>query len=87
MDAMPQNLMYITWGPGQLLVVGLLIVVLFGSGKVSALMGDVAKGIKSFKKGLAEDDAPAAPVTPAKPVEHDSMRTEVKTGATSETKV
>ncbi len=36
-----------------------LILVLFGRGKVSELMGDVAKGIKSFKKGMAEDDGPA----------------------------
>jgi len=32
-----------------------------GSGKISSIMGDVAKGIKSFKKGMSEDDAPAAP--------------------------
>ncbi len=37
------------------IIVG-LIVLLFGKGKVSALMGDLAKGIKSFKKGMAEDD-------------------------------
>lgn len=30
-----------------------------GSGKISSIMGDVAKGIKSFKKGMAEDDEPA----------------------------
>jgi sec-independent protein translocase protein TatA len=39
------------------LIVLLLVVVLFGRGKISDLMGDVAKGIKSFKKGLAEDDS------------------------------
>ena len=39
------------------IIVG-LIVLLFGKGKVSALMGDLAKGIKSFKKGMAEDDDP-----------------------------
>jgi sec-independent protein translocase protein TatA len=37
---------------------------LFGRGKISELMGDVAKGIKSFKKGLAEDDANASPMLP-----------------------
>jgi sec-independent protein translocase protein TatA len=38
---------------------------LFGGGRISGLMGDVAKGIKSFKKGMAEDDdiAPAKPAT------------------------
>ncbi len=38
-----------------IIVIG-LILVLFGRGKVSELMGDVAKGIKSFKKGMADDD-------------------------------
>jgi sec-independent protein translocase protein TatA len=37
------------------IIVG-LIVLLFGKGKVSALMGDLATGIKSFKKGMAEDN-------------------------------
>ncbi|MBI1262494.1 MAG: twin-arginine translocase TatA/TatE family subunit [Rhizobiales bacterium] len=40
----------------QILVVVVLIALLFGTGRVSSLMGDVAKGIKSFKKGLADDD-------------------------------
>lgn len=46
----------------------LVVVLLFGRGKISDLMGDVAKGIKSFKKGLADDDAPAASADP-KPIE------------------
>jgi sec-independent protein translocase protein TatA len=52
------------------IVVGIIVILLFGRGKVSDLMGDVAKGIKSFKKGMA-DDEPVAPVHPsdsAKPV-------------------
>jgi len=40
----------------QLLVVLVLVVLLFGRGKISDLMGDVAKGIKSFKDGMADDD-------------------------------
>jgi sec-independent protein translocase protein TatA len=40
----------------QILVVLVLVVVLFGRGKVSDLMGDVAKGIKNFKAGLADED-------------------------------
>ena len=40
----------------QILVVVLLLVVLFGRGKISSLMGDMAKGIKSFKRGMADDD-------------------------------
>ena len=36
-------------------IVVILVVLLFGRGKISSLMGDVAKGIKSFKKGMAPD--------------------------------
>lgn len=43
----------------HIIVVVAVVVLLFGRGKVSDLMGDVAKGIKSFKKGLADDDEPA----------------------------
>ena len=39
----------------QIAVVVVLVVLLFGRGKISSLMGDVAKGIKSFKKGMATD--------------------------------
>jgi sec-independent protein translocase protein TatA len=39
----------------QLLIVLLLIVLLFGRGKISEVMGDFAKGIKSFKRGLSDD--------------------------------
>jgi sec-independent protein translocase protein TatA len=42
------------------LVVAVLVLLLFGRGKISELMGDMAKGIKSFKKGLAEDDETVA---------------------------
>jgi sec-independent protein translocase protein TatA len=46
----------------QLLVIALIILVLFGRGKVSALMGDFGKGVKNFRAGLADDDDPARPV-------------------------
>ena len=39
----------------QIAVVAVLVVLLFGRGKISSLMGDVPKGIKSFKKGMASD--------------------------------
>jgi sec-independent protein translocase protein TatA len=44
------------------LVVGVIILLLFGKGRFSEMMGDVAKGLKSFKKGMTEDDdaTPAA---------------------------
>jgi sec-independent protein translocase protein TatA len=38
------------------LVVGVIVLLLFGKGRFSDMMGDVAKGIKSFKKGMAEDE-------------------------------
>ena len=39
----------------QIDIVVVLVVLLFGRGKISSLMGDVAKGIKSFKKGMSSD--------------------------------
>ena len=42
-------------GIWQIAIVVILVVLLFGRGKISSLMGDVAKGIKSFKKGMESD--------------------------------
>lgn len=60
-------------GPWQLLVIGIVVLVLFGRGKVSNLMGEVGKGITAFKKGVKdgteeiekEAAASAKDVTPA----------------------
>ena len=52
------------------LVVALLL--FGGSGKISSIMGDVAKGIKSFKKGMTEEDTPAAP--PSDPFKREEPR-------------
>ena len=41
----------------QIAIVVILVVLLFGRGKISSLMGDVAKGIKSFKKGMSSDSS------------------------------
>ena len=46
-------------GIWQIAIVVVLVVLLFGRGKISSLMGDVAKGIKSFKKGMS--DSPDIP--------------------------
>jgi len=59
-------------GPWQILVIGIVVLILFGRGKVSSLMGEVGKGITAFKKGVkdgtAEVEAAAAePETPAAP--------------------
>ncbi|WP_317993063.1 twin-arginine translocase TatA/TatE family subunit [Bartonella gliris] len=44
------------FSPTHLIVILLIILVLFGRGKVSELMGDVAKGIKAFKKNMEEEE-------------------------------
>ncbi|MBV8184956.1 MAG: twin-arginine translocase TatA/TatE family subunit [Hyphomicrobiales bacterium] len=53
------------------LIVIVVVMLVFGKGRISDVMGDFAKGIKSFKKGMAEDDqaAEAAKAAP-RPVEH-----------------
>jgi sec-independent protein translocase protein TatA len=54
-------------GIWQVVIIGVIVVLLFGRGKISELMGDVAKGIKSFKKGLVEEDSE---VDTANTIEH-----------------
>ena len=43
-------------GAGQLILILLAILILFGAGKIPSVMGDLAKGIKAFKKGMNEED-------------------------------
>ena len=60
------------------IVVVVVVLLLFGRGKISELMGDVAGGIKAFKKGMAEDtDASSEPVRkdPVKTIDHQSGMT------------
>ena len=40
-----------------IIIIAILVVILFGKGKISSIMGDLAKGIKSFKKGMADDNS------------------------------
>lgn len=47
-------------GPWQLIIIALVILVLFGRGRISEMMGDFGKGIKSFKQGMNEEDAAEA---------------------------
>jgi sec-independent protein translocase protein TatA len=49
------------------MIVLLVVMLLFGGGRISGLMGDVAKGIKNFKKGMDDDDLP--PAKPASRIE------------------
>ena len=40
-----------------IIIIAVLVVILFGKGKISSIMGDLAKGIKSFKKGMSDDNS------------------------------
>ena len=40
-----------------IIIIAILVVILFGKGKISSVMGDLAKGIKSFKKGMSDDSS------------------------------
>ncbi len=61
-------------GYGHWIVILLIILVLFGAGRISGLMSEFGKGIKSFKQGLSEgDDKPAEPqqrqIPPQQPID------------------
>ncbi len=62
-------------GIWQILIVALVVLVLFGRGRISEMMGDFGKGISSFKKGMSETDEPQSkariepPVTAPPPAE------------------
>jgi sec-independent protein translocase protein TatA len=43
-----------------IIIIAILVVILFGKGKISSIMGDLAKGIKSFKKGMSDDNSSSA---------------------------
>ena len=73
--------MGLSWS--HILIVLVLFVLLFGRGKISELMGDVAHGIKSFKKGMTEDEEAAAE-TP-KAIEHQEIKPRPKTASRAKT--
>ena len=59
-------------------IVGVVVMLLFGRGKISEMMGDVAKGIKAFKKGMSDEDTAAAANATGTPVgttTSDALRT------------
>ena len=58
-------------GPWQLVIIAILILVLFRRGRISEMMGDFGKGIKSFKQGMNEDDT-----KPAKQISHEAKPAE-----------
>ena len=65
-------------GPWQLLLIAVVVLVLFGRGKVASLMGEVGKGITAFKKGVNEgkaevESAAADAAKDVTPVEKDKV--------------
>ncbi len=63
-------------GIWQVLLILVIVLIIFGAGKIPQVMGDVAKGIKSFKSGLKDDDEqpkplPGEPVVTVEPVKKD----------------
>jgi sec-independent protein translocase protein TatA len=60
-----EGLQKMSLGPWQLIIIALVILVLFGRGRISEMMGDFGRGIKSFRKGMADEpDSPPPPQIP-----------------------
>ena len=64
----------------QIAIVVVLVVLLFGRGKISSLMGDVAKGIKSFKKGMSDNPDQTSSISSSE----ETSKTSEETSKTSE---
>ncbi|MEJ0077060.1 MAG: twin-arginine translocase TatA/TatE family subunit [Alphaproteobacteria bacterium] len=71
------------------IIVIAVVLLLFGRGKISELMGDVAQGIKAFKKGMSDDEV--AKTDPTKPdtkvIDNDNAGTAMKARADTEKRV
>ena len=67
-----------TWSISHWLILLAIVLVMFGAGKIPTLMGDVAKGIKTFKKGMKDDDdeteKPDGTAEGTKPLEHATQK-------------
>jgi sec-independent protein translocase protein TatA len=68
------------------IVVLVVVLLLFGRGKISELMGDMAQGIKAFKKGMAEDDTAKTDTKPADSMKTINANTEMKQQAETQKK-
>ncbi|MEM6476580.1 MAG: twin-arginine translocase TatA/TatE family subunit [Pseudomonadota bacterium] len=68
-------------GIWQILIVALVVLVLFGRGRISEMMGDFGKGISSFKKGMTEEEEG----TPASKAQIEAPAKEVKPAETTTT--
>ena len=62
----------------QIAIVVVLVVLLFGRGKISSLMGDVAKGIKSFKKGMSDNPDQASSSSTSEKTSNEEQNSEKK---------
>ena len=62
----------------QIAIVVVLVVLLFGRGKISSLMGDVAKGIKSFKKGMSDNPDYKVPTSSSEETSNEDQDSEKK---------
>ena len=65
-------------GWSGIIIVAILVVLLFGRGKISSIMGDVAKGIKSFKKGMSSDYVDQSKSTPTEEKSNEDSNSEKK---------
>ena len=68
-----------TFGIWQIVLIVLIVVLVFGAGKIPRVMGDFAKGIKSFKAGMREGET--ADATPAKGSEQPAQNTQTEAKA------
>lgn len=66
------------------LVLGVVVMLVFGKGRFSDMMGDVAKGIKSFKKGMSEEDDHHVPPPPAPRIDAPRQTIEPEPGRVDE---
>jgi len=69
----------------QIAIVVVLVVLLFGRGKISSLMGDVAKGIKSFKKGMSDNPNQTGSISSSEETSKTSEETSQTSEETSQT--
>ena len=65
-------------GWSGIIIVAIVVVLLFGRGKISSVMGDVAKGIKSFKKGMSSDDVDQSKSAPTEESSSEDSNSEKK---------
>lgn len=70
-------------GPWQIILILVIVLIIFGAGKLPKVMGDIAKGVKNFKAGLKEESLDAAPDS-GKSLEEKKVETAAEQGGKSE---